>query len=265
MTTALLAPSRSLLAADLLTLLRRRGLLVLLALLTVGASAVTYGVMALLHLASPGTHGPAGGIVNLGHGSFALAVFGAVAAVVVGASAGVGDLDAGVYRDLVVTGRSRLALYASRIPAGALLLLPFVAAGYALAAVASVALAGSNPLPGVGLLATTGLWVLLQVGFYYLVGLGLACLLGSRSYAIGAALAFRLALTPIVTSISSLGVVRELVPGAALQDLTPAGLGSAASQGGQVPMSVAAIAAVLLAWASIAVLAGAWRDTARDA
>ena len=31
--------------------------------------------------------------------------------------AGTGDASAGVFRDLVVTGRSRLALFASRVPA----------------------------------------------------------------------------------------------------------------------------------------------------
>jgi hypothetical protein len=78
-------------------------------------------------------------------------------------------------------------------------------------------------------------------------------------------LAFRLALTPILASISALGIVRELVPGVALQNLTPAALGDAARQGPNVPMSLAAIAAVLLAWAAAAVIAGAWRDTTRDA
>ncbi len=35
----------------------------------------------------------------------------------IGIDAGAGDLSAGVFRDLVVTGRSRLALFASRVPA----------------------------------------------------------------------------------------------------------------------------------------------------
>jgi hypothetical protein len=66
-------------------------------------------------------------------------------------------------------------------------------------------------------------------------------------------------------SISALGIVRELVPGAALQVLTPAALGDSARQGGALPMSVAAIAAVLVVWAVAALAAGAWRDTTRDA
>jgi hypothetical protein len=258
-------PTRRLVAADLLKLRRRRGLLIVVSLLTVGAMILTYGIIELLHVADPAKHGPAGGVANLGHGAFVVAALGAVAAAIVGSLAGGGDLDAGVYRDLVVTGRSRLALYASRIPAGLAFLLPFVAAAYALAAVATVVFAGNLSSPSVHLLVTTGLWDLLEVAFYYLLAFGVACLVGSRSYTIGIVLAWRLAVTPLLASISALGVVRELVPGVALQALTPAGLGDAARQGPHVGMSLAAIAAVLVTWALLALVAGAWRDTGRDA
>jgi hypothetical protein len=264
-TLAYVAPARRLVCADLLKLRRRRGLLVVTSVLTIGAMVVTYGVIELMHVVNPAKHGPAGGIVNLGHGSFVLAALGAVAAAIVGSAAGGGDLDAGVYRELVVTGRSRLALYASRIPAGLAFLLPFVAAAYALTAVATVVFAGSRPVPGVHLLVTTGLWVLLEVAFYYLLAVGTVCLVGSRSYTIGGLLAFRLALTPILASISALGIVREFVPGVALQDLTPSALGNAARQGPTVGMSVAAIAAVLIVWAAAVVIAGGVRDSTRDA
>jgi hypothetical protein len=258
-------PTVRLIDADLLRLRRRRGLVVVTALLTIGAMVVTYGVIELLHVLDPAKHGPAGGIVNLGHGSFVAAGLGAVAAAIVGTAAGGGDLEAGVYRELVVTGRSRLALYASRVPAGLVFLLPFVAVAYALAAVATVVFAGSHPVPGVHLLVTTGLWVLLEVVFYYLLAVGLVCLIGSRSYAIGILLAWRLALTPILATISALGIVRELVPGVALQALTPVGVGNAARQGAAVPMSTAAIAAVLVVWALALLAAGAVRDVTRDA
>ena len=265
MSAIALEPSRSLLAADVLKLGRRRGLVVVTSLLTVGAMVITYGIIELLHVASPATHGPAGGVDNLGHGSWVAAALGAVAAAIVGSVAGAGDLDAGVYRDLVVTGRPRLALYRSRLRGGLVFLLPFAAAGYVVAAVSTVVFAGARPVPGPHLLVTTGLWVVLQVAFYYVLAFGIACLLGSRSYTIGTLLAFRLALTPILASIPALGVVRVLVPGVALQDLAPAALGNTVRQGPDVPMSTAAVVVVLLAWAIAAVVAGGWRDTARDA
>jgi ABC-type transport system involved in multi-copper enzyme maturation permease subunit len=264
MTALTFSPARSLVASDLLKLGRRRGLVAVTSLLTVGAVIITYGVIEALHLADAAKHGPAGGIDNLGHGSFVVVALGAVAAAVVGASAAVGDLESGVYRDLVVTGRSRLALCWSRLRGGLLFLLPFVAAAYALAAVSSVVFAGGNPAPGTALLVDTGLWALLQATFYYLLAFGLAALIGSRSYTIGVLLAFRLALTPILATISALGIVRELVPGVALMALAPTGLGDSVRQGPPVPMSVGAIAAVLAVWAAAALAAGAWRDVSRD-
>jgi hypothetical protein len=222
-------------------------------------------VIELMHLSNPAKHGPAGGVTMLGHFAWTISALGAAAAAIVGSTAGSGDLDAGVYRDLAVTGRSRLALFFSRIPAGLVYLLPFVAGAYALEAVTSVVLTGSHPAPSTYLLVVTGLWALLSVAFYYLLALGISCVVGSRSYTIGIVLAWRLALTPLLASIAALGVVRELVPGVALDRLLPAALHSAARQGPRVGMSLAAVALVLLVWTAAALLAGAVRDTTRDA
>ena len=265
--TALTAtlPRPRLVGADLLKLRRRRGLVAVVALLTVGTVVIANVIKELLHLSNSVTQGPAGGVTMLGHMAWTISALGAVAAAIVGSTAGSGDLDAGVYRDLVVTGRSRLALFASKIPAGLAFLVPFVAAAYALEAATSVVLAGGNPVPSTFLLTVTGLWTLLSVVFYYLLALGVACLVGSRSYTIGIVLAWRLALTPLLATIATLGVARELVPGVALDRLLPAALHDAARQGPRVAMSIAAVAAVLVVWAVAAVVAGAWRDTTRDA
>ena len=76
------------------------------------------------------SYGPAGSpsvfaaIVNL------MAEFGFIIAAVLGAAAGTTDLKDGVFRHLVITGRSRLALYLARIPAGLAILLPLVAVAF---------------------------------------------------------------------------------------------------------------------------------------
>ncbi len=258
-------PTPRLVSADVLKLRKRFGLVTVVSLLSVVALVVTDAIIELLHVYDPANHGPTGGITMLGHLAFTISALGAVAAAIVGSTAGFGDLDSGVYRDLVVTGRSRLALYASRIPAGLLFLLPFVAAAYALEAGASVVFAGSNPEPSTYLLVVTGLWTVLKVAFYYLLAVGLACLIGSRSYTIGILLAWTMAISPLLASISALGVVREAVPTVALDSLLPGGLGDSARQGPVIAMSVAAVALVLIAWAAAALAAGAWRDTTRDA
>jgi ABC-type transport system involved in multi-copper enzyme maturation permease subunit len=262
-----LAPSiyaPSLVRSDLLKLRKRRSLSVVVGLLTIGAIAIMYTIVELLHVSDSAKHGVAGGIENLGHGTFLIALLGAAAAAIVGSTAGAADLDAGVYRDLVVTGRSRLALFASRLTGGLAYLLPFVAVAYTATCVISVALRGSLPAPSVHLMVVTGLWAVLSVTFYYLLAVAVASLTGSRSYTIGIVLAWTLALSPIISSISALGIVRELVPSAALGRIGPSALRDTLSQGPVVQMSVAAGIAVLVTWAVVLLAAGAWRDTHRD-
>jgi ABC-type transport system involved in multi-copper enzyme maturation permease subunit len=265
-TLTLAFPTPRLVSADLLKLRKRRGLIVVTGLITIAVVVVAYTVSELQHVSNSAEYGSVGGVVNLGHATGFLVLDVGVAAVIVAATAAVGDLEALVYRDLVVTGRSRLALYLSRIPAGLLFLLPFVVAAYAIAAVMSVAFAGHSPAPSASLLALTGAWVLLQATFSYVIAFGLACLMGSRSYTIGILLAWQLIFTPIILQSSSIGVVREFIPGAALGHFAPAGLGKSAQKTiPNVPMSTAAVAAVLLTWAVVTLAAGARRDTTRDA
>jgi hypothetical protein len=262
---AIRLPAPRLARAELLKLRKRRGLVATIALATIGASVITYGILAILHAVNPAHHGPAGGVANLGHGLWVLSTLGAVAATLIGATAGAGDLSAGVFRELVVTGRSRRALFRARIPGGLALLLTFVVAGYAITAVATVVFAGGLAVPSASLLAKTGAWLVLSVTFYFLLALGLASLLGSRSTTIGVLLAFRLALTPLLTSIAALGFARELVPGAALERFMPHALREFARTGGHVPMSVGAAEVVLVVWAAALLALGAWRTVTRDA
>lgn len=263
--TAYALPAPRLVSADFLKLRRNRGLAAVTAVLTVGAVAITVAVMEILHLVNSAKHGPAGGVQNLGHIAALITMLGVAAAAIVGSRVGAGDMDAGVYRELVVTGRSRVSLYLSRIPAGLVYLLPFVAGAYALAAVSSVGLAGSDPVPDTRLLILTGLWTMLEVAFFYLLAVAVAVLLGSRSYAIGVVLAFRLAIAPIVASISALGIVRELMPSVAMQALAPSAIGDASRMGPAIGVSAGAIAAVLLVWAVPALVLAGWRDVTRDA
>ncbi|MHB8641728.1 MAG: hypothetical protein ACYDA3_02410 [Gaiellaceae bacterium] len=263
--TSLALPTPRLTSAELLKLRKRRGLVVIVALMTVGVTVFFYGLSAILHASNPAHHGPAGGITNLGHGLVIMSLLGAVAAGIVGATAGAGDLGAGVFRELVVTGRSRWALFFARIPGGLLFLLPFVLVAFLVNAVCSIELAGSFPHPSLHVLFEAGAWVVLDISLFFVIGLGLASLIGSRTATIATLLAFRLALTPLLLSISFLGVIRELVPGAALQRLEPAAFGDTIRQGPHVPMSLGAAIAVLVGWIVVWLVVGGWRTATRDA
>lgn len=258
-------PAARLVRAELLKLRKRWGLVTTVTALTVAAPIVAYGIFAILHAANPAHHGPAGGVENLGNGVSVLGALGAVAAVLVGATAGAGDLSAGVFRELVITGRSRSALFAARIYGGFIFLLTFVAVAYALAAIATVVFAGSLPAPSATLLAETGAWLVLSCSFFFALAVGLSSLVGSRSTTIGVLLAFRLAVMPLLISISALGLGREALPGAALNRLAPRAMQEFTTQGGVVPMSVAAAELVLFLWAVSLLALGGWRTVTRDA
>jgi hypothetical protein len=258
-------PTPRLVRAEVLKLRKRRGLVAITACLTIGAAVVPYGILAILHWANPAHHGPAGGVTNLGHGLLVLSLLSGVAAIIVGSTAGAGDLAAGVFRELVVTGRSRRALFRARIPGGLAFLLAFVAVAYTIAAAATVVFAGSLPAPSTGLLAEAGAWLLLSCAFWFALALGVASLVSSRSMTIGGLLAFRLAVSPLLLSIGPLGVGRDAVPGAALERLAPHAVREFTRQSGPIPMSLAVAELVLVAWAVAALALGAWRTVTRDA
>jgi hypothetical protein len=231
-----LAPSISLrrprlVGAELLKLRKRRGLVITSLVLTLGSVLVLSGITALLHATNSTKHGPAGGVQNLGYGLLALAAFGGLVGTLVGTAAGAGDLSSGVFRELVVTGRSRRALFAARIPGGLAFLLPIVALGYTVAAVSSVVLAGSLAAPSVGLLIGGGAWLLLSVTFWFALALGLSSLVGSRSTTIGVLVAVQLAIAPLLMGLSIFGVGRDAIPGAGVARLAPHAVRQWAVQG----------------------------------
>ena len=144
---------------------------------------------------------------------------GVVAAILVGATAGAGDRGAGVFRELVVTGRPRLALFAARIPGGLIFLLAFVAVAFAIAAAAAVALTGDDQSPVAGrTIAETAGWVGLGTIVAYALALGVSSAFGSRGTAIGILLGWQLAAAPILLAS---GRLDALLPNAALLALEP--------------------------------------------
>ena len=97
--------------AEFLKLRKRRGLAAAATVLTLAPIVVGFVVLTIMHAVDPEKYGPAGGFENLQGSLELLTQIGIVAATLVGATAGAGDRGAGVFRELVVTGRSRLQLF----------------------------------------------------------------------------------------------------------------------------------------------------------
>jgi hypothetical protein len=109
---------------------KRRGLMIALLAVNIGVPTLFLVVRLIAHGVDPHSYGPAGGysiFEDLIAG--VMYIFGFIVAATLGCTAGSVDLTEGMFRHLVVTGRSRLSLYFARIPAGLMIIVPVVAVG----------------------------------------------------------------------------------------------------------------------------------------
>jgi ABC-2 family transporter protein len=250
--------------AEFLKLRRRRGLICSALALTVLPMLVAYTVLLAVD-------GPAGGMENFAGSMSVLSLMSVVAAVLVGATVGTADTGAGVFRELVVTGRSRLALFAARVPAGLGFLLPIVGLAYAITATAATVFAGSLEVHGHAIsdyrapsgsdLVQSAGWLALVTVLSFALALGIASLLGSRGTSIGVLLGWWLVVTPVLMNLEVLGSIRDGLAIAALERITPAAL----RDGPPTAMSLVAAVCVLIAWMVVPLVLGAWRTCTRDA
>ena len=377
-------PSGGMIATRCMELRKRRGLMITLILVTIGIPTVFLLIRLLLHAFAPNTYGPAGGYTIYGAMvSGVLYVFGFIVAAVLGATAGSADLTEGMFRHAVVTGRSRLALYLARIPAGLAIIVTLVAIGFTIVCAVCVFAAptrlqfngvtvpanlssaglqnwaagheaevicnfnpvitpstpglstiqlveqnfpcgggpGGGPGPGGGiskqppenqsqlqptqaqirevaiivarmnyadyarqflypsnsLMIKSGLWLELEAVIGFVVGLGLASLIGQRTVAVVMMIVLEIVLTPILSRahIPHLSNLQRAVVGLATAHLSPGGLpviggggGGPGGNGGNsalLPESTTVAVCVIVAWLVGWSVLGAWRMMTRDA
>jgi hypothetical protein len=358
-------PTAGMIATKVMELRKRRGLMIALVLMNIGFPAVFLLIRLLAHTFAPRANPPAGGdqiFVILVAGF--LSIFDYIVATTVGCTAGSRDLTEGMFRHLVVTGRSRLALYLARIPAGLAILVPLVAIGYTIvcavcvfaapafiddsnvnippglsragfenwardhaepvicslpynghipgnvtcagppgwsksavtpgrpapAAVEALAAkiakqdySGQNgytaiaPSPSISLMIKAGLWIELEATAAFVLGLGLASLMGQRTVPVILLIVLQMILTPILAAVNIQDLQRSVV-GLAIARLEPSGLpmsfglpgvaGGLARPGAVrslLPGSASEAVCVIVAWLACWTILGAWRMTTRDA
>jgi ABC-type transport system involved in multi-copper enzyme maturation permease subunit len=249
--------------AELLRLRKNRALVAWMVLMTTGAVTALYVIGQAFHWNDPAHNGPAGGADNLRHGLLVISFVGSVAASILGSTVGTSDLSSGVLRDLIVTGKSRSALFASRVPGMLLFWIPLVVLAYVVAVAFDFAFAGNLATPGATAILKDGLWVLLVTCIALAASMGVASLIGSRGISIGVLLGWQLAVTPLILNISVLGVTRELLLTAATDRVRP--FSGDGGGGGALHVSLAAAILVLVGWVVVPLVAGGWRTATRDA
>jgi hypothetical protein len=124
-------PNGAMIVTRLMELRKRRGLMTALIVVFIVLPTIFLAVRLILHAVNPHSYAPAGGYQTFNNVvDGVLFIFGFIVAATLGCFAGSVDLTEGVFRHLVVTGRSRVALYLARIPAGLAILVPLVAVGF---------------------------------------------------------------------------------------------------------------------------------------
>jgi ABC-type transport system involved in multi-copper enzyme maturation permease subunit len=251
--------------ADVLKLRKRRGTLVWVLVLALAPIIVLFAVRAAQHSSTPHEHGPAGGTPGFIVGLRLLCLFfGPLAAILIGVEAGAGDAAAGVFRDLVVTGRSRLALFASRVPAALIVCWAVMIAGYGLVLLGTFLFAANLPTPDRALILNGLGFTLLATGVVCVVAVGFASLTISKAAAITALIAWQLVASPLIANISSLGHARDGVLSQAIAHFSPVHVGGG-GRGVTVSMSQGTGLAVVCGWLVVFLVLGAWRTRTMDA
>jgi ABC-type transport system involved in multi-copper enzyme maturation permease subunit len=253
--------ARQLIGSEFLKLRKKRSLVAWSALLTAGSVILVLGWSAIDHASNP-AHAPAGGIGGFRNVLDTVGVFIVpLAAVLIGAEAGAGDVASGVFRDLVVTGRSRRALFAVRAPGALMLSLPLVAAAYGLGVLGTFALAGGTPTPDAATVLEGLGWVLLTNGVVCVVAVGLASLIGSRPATITALIGFQLVASPLLLQTTSLGGARTALLESTVLHLAPVTI----NRGMFVSESLGLALLVMALWVAVSLGLGAWRTNRVDA
>ena len=358
-------PNGAMIATRIMELRKRRGLMIALVVVNIGIPTVFLAVRLLAHAFSPHSYGPAGGydiFSTLVAG--VMFIFGFIVAATLGCTAGSVDLTEGMFRHLVVTGRSRLALYLARIPAGLAIIVPLVAVGFTIVCAVcvfaaptqlsyqgvtvppglshsafenwagdhadqvicnfnyngpmtanvpcgngpgggpgfkqgpgfpapaptspatnraqAITMAGQNYVdysshflsPSISLMVKAGLWIELYAAIGFLVGLGLASLMGQRTVPVILLIVLEIVLTPLFSraDIPHLVNVQRGLVGLAASHLEPGGLPSVfgGTQGGGggpnlVTESTTVAVCVIVGWMVVWTALGAWRMVTRDA
>jgi ABC-type transport system involved in multi-copper enzyme maturation permease subunit len=256
-----LTVARQMIGAEILKVRRNRSVMAFALLLTAGVVVLMVGYTAIEHASNPGQNGPAGGMLGFTRGVRSLGeFFGMLAAVLIGAEVGTADLSSGVFRDLVTTGRSRLTLFAVRLPAAAIVTLCLSAISYGLVLIGTFALAGGTATPDLGLVLQGAGWIAMANIVVAALAVGVGSLSGSRAVTLTAVIGWQAIVTNLLVNLTSLGSARDALLTPALTNLMPVRGGD-----GSVFMAATTAVIVVCAWLISAQFAGAWRTEARDA
>jgi hypothetical protein len=256
-----LTVTRQMIGAEFLKLRRNRAIMAWTGLLTVGVTIISMTIVAILHAADPAGHAAAGGTHGFTEVITAGGLYsGAVAAIILGVTAGGADAASGVFRDLAATGRSRTSLFLVRVPGALAVLVPFVLVSAAFATVGGFVFAGGTSGPDIATIAGLTTWYVAATSFALMLAIGVASVLPSKAIGIGLLMSWQLALGYLIAQISFLGWLRQGISVVAVGNLLPSGTVQST-----VASTLTTAVVVLVGWAAVVLGACLWRTRTMDA
>jgi hypothetical protein len=271
-------PTVPLIGAKILELRKRRVLVIVTVAFTVVLPVIFYGVRLLFHLTAPARYASAGAPDAFATAGILMGEFGFIAATVFGATAATADLTDGMFRHLVITGRSRLALYLARIPAGLSILLSLAGVGFTVTCLVTAFLGSPHSASAVSVSAggmlSSGLWLELYLLIGFTLGLGIGSLMGQRTVPVILIIVLEIIITPVLADhpLPYFLDGERLIVGVAMDQLKPSALagGTQVGPGGGgllhlPPMPTWAMITVIAGWIIGWSAVGAWKMTTRDA
>lgn len=196
-------------AADLLKLRKRHGIMIVTGVITIGVVTLLIFIPEILHLYNASKYGPAGGseaynrLVTVGGRLFV------IAAAIFGTTLGCQDAEAGVLRDMIATGRSRTKIFLSRILADIIFWTVLFVITWAWGMIFIYAFAGASPAPKGGILIHGILWVWGTVLVISVLALCVATLFASRGPAIAIVIGWTIVVENILLQITFLNKYRD--------------------------------------------------------
>lgn len=252
----------ALVRADILKLVKRRGLMITAAILVVGLPLIVLVVAAIGRSVAPDTFGEYGGAD--GYEGFSnvtgFALF--VTTILLGGVAGSMDESRGVFRDLAATGASRMRLGLSRIPAVVAVIVPLGLISFGLAVAVGGLAAGSEPMPSTGAVARDTFNLLVAIAVYASLSVGLSALTGSLAISLTVLFTWSIIIEPILSSLSFLGDARRVLLSSGFNAITRPEFRFEEDE--TFGMSTAVGFVVLAVWAASFAAAGVWRVTSRE-
>ncbi|NNN19265.1 MAG: hypothetical protein HKL84_05355 [Acidimicrobiaceae bacterium] len=251
--------------AETKKLTRRKGVMAFTIIGTIGIIVITFAILEIYHLSNPVKYTSIGGLSGFDKLIVILGQITIIPASILGTTAGSQDMESGVIRDMIVTGRSRTSIFFLRLESAIVVWFVPVVVAYLVGLAVVFGLAGGNKEPSLHLVLGGALFCVGVSLIYVLTAAGFAALFGTRGPAIAIMIGWTFVIEAILLNVTALGPVRDAFLTTAINGLTPVAVGSRRLKAAGVAPSLLVDYVTIIAWPLIMNILGWFRTNRLEA